>query len=155
MCSGDASDVRSATAPWFSRSPRFLTSDCVSAWRSGASRPCSSFEAFEGTSSCSAVRIMNIGPISCSRMHPRIIPSLRPGVGVEGPDGSSRRSTLLSRSTMREPLPLSTPAVVVKSAPSAGVFCWTEHTFRTDFWGQVCSDVERPYGDMGGNPKRC
>ena len=86
-------------------------------------------------------------------MDPRVFPSSRPGVEVEGPDGSSRWSTLLFRSTMREPLPSSAPAAAVKSAPSVAGCRWTEHTFRTDFRGQVCADAERSYGDMSGDPQ--
>ena len=57
---------------------------------------------------------MNTGPISCGE-GPRVTSSPHPGVGVEVLEVWSRSSLPLSRSTIREPLPLFTPAAVVKS----------------------------------------
>ena len=97
---------------------------------------------------------MRIGLISCSRMYPRLIPSSRPRVEVGPPNGSSRLSMLLSRSTIRAPLPSSSaPAGAVKSATSVSGFRWTEHTFRTNFRCQVCAEAEWPYGDMSRDPQ--
>ena len=84
-----------------------------------------------------------------------MLPSSRPGVGVKARDGPGCRSTLLSRSTIREPLLLFTPVAAAKSAPSVARFRQTEHTCRADVRGKIRADAEWPHSDMGRDPKRC
>ena len=88
------------------------------------------------------------------REGPRVTSSPHPGVGVEVLEVWSRSSIPLSRSTIREPLPLFTPAAVVKSPPSVAGFRRAEHTIRPNVRVQFSIEVERPYSDMGGDTQR-
>ena len=62
---------------------------------------------------------------------------------------------MLSRNTIREPLPPSRSIAMVKLAPSVPGFHRTEHTFRVNVRGQVHAHAKRPHGNIGRDPKNC